>query len=127
MLSVETHSPAGLESILDQVTRRYETDDLGRLVQDRSGGVPPRFLFGRSAEGCIWRFGVQLERERLIGLAKLAARERGWIERQDAEPAPPERLVMMARMLGESGEAAAADRETLVREGRLHAEIWTFC
>jgi len=118
--------PLGLESILDQVKEQYRSDDSGRLVVDRSGGLPPRFLFARSAEGCLWRFRSDLSDELISALAKLAARERGWPGSWEGTPPPPDRLIMMARILGGSAGPAESVREPIVRSGELHGEIWVF-
>jgi len=116
----------------DELTHRYEANEAGRLVGDRSGGRPPRFVFARSAEGCIWRFRSDVERERVLGIAKLAGRERGF-ERPDPatsdaqwSPALPERLVMIARLLGSDREPASFVREAIFRKDAMFVEIWVF-
>jgi hypothetical protein len=118
-------SVTGLDLILGVLKERYLTDARGRLRGLRSGGVPPRFVFGRSAEGSLWRFSSDLEDETVIAVAKLAGRERGWPDWSGSAPAPPDRLVMMARMLGAEGLPAAWAREEIRTAGRLRAEIWS--
>ena len=101
-------------------------DGSGRLMVDRSGGVPPRVIFARSAEGCLWRFRSDLSNELIAAVAKLAARERGWPDSSEGTPPPPDRLIMMARILGDVARPADCVREPIVRNGELCAEIWCF-
>jgi hypothetical protein len=121
-----------LARLNDLVMNRFEMDETGRLVGECGGGGVPRFLFGRSAEGCLWRFRDDLDRERVASLAKLAGRERAVARAgHDSRPAspigaPPERLVMMARCLGREGRPAEFVREEIVSDGRRIAELWIF-
>ena len=126
MADAVSDPPLGLELILGQIEGRYRMDPSGRLVLDRRGGVPPRFLLGRSAEGCLWRFRSGLPNALVSGLAKLAARERGWPESTEGAPPPPDRLIMMARLLGGGTTPAESVREPIVRDGELRGEIWFF-
>jgi hypothetical protein len=126
MVRAVSELPLGLELILGQIDERYRLDDLGRLVVDRSGGLPPRFIFARSAEGCLWRFRFDLSEKLIGGLAKLAARERGWPDSWEGMPPQPDRLVMMARLLGEPFGPVEAIREPILLRGELHGELWTF-
>ena len=128
MVRAANELPLGLELILEQIREQYHLDDSGHLVVDRSGGLPPRFIFARSAEGCLWRFRSDLSNELIGGLAKLAARERGWPDSWAGRVAPPlpDRLIMMARILGGSAGPAKSVREPIVRSGELRGEIWAF-
>jgi len=126
MVHAVSDPPLGLGLILDQIDGRYRIDESGRLVLDRCGGVPPRFIFARSAEGCLWRFRSDLPNQLISGLAKLAARERGWPDSWEGTPPPPDRLIMMARLLGGSASPAESVREPIVHIGELHGEIWFF-
>lgn len=117
---------SGLDLILEFLEQTYQSDGAGRLTAIRSGGVPPRFIFARSAEGCLWRFRSDLSKALVVETAKLAGRERSGSEWEGEAPPPPERLVMMARMLGEADSPAVAERMVIRREGRVEAEIWSF-
>ena len=123
----------GLGAILEIFDARFEFDALGRILLTRNEGDTPRFVLGRSAEGCVWRFAASLERPRVIQIAKLAGREPGFPSDHPPPYPPPERLVMIERVL--KGFAAGApaqtsvriktDREVLERDGLVLAEIWT--
>ena len=115
-----------LDRILGLWAQRYHMDARGRLDRALSGGVPPRFVIGRSAEGCLWRFRADLGDELISAIARLAGRERGWSDWEGEAPPPPERLVMMARLLGDGGLAAPSEREAILVTGRLAAETWSF-
>jgi RimJ/RimL family protein N-acetyltransferase len=79
----------------------YAVDARGRLLHPRSPGdeaePPPRFFFGRSAHGSLWRFAAGLPERLVAELARLAAGERlAWpLER------PPERIDTMRARLAE--------------------------
>lgn len=130
----------GLEMVLEALETRFELDARGHIVASRGDGITPRFVLGRSTEGCLWRFGPGLADETVRRVARLAGREPGLPE-HDARgvplasapgrpPAPPERLEAIARLLtppadASSGPAAAtAHREPLRRAGVLVAELW---
>jgi len=123
-----TDGVSGLDLILDDWSKRFVFDSEGRLVALRIGGVPPRLIFARSAEGCVWRLRADLPLEQVGGIAKLAGRERGWraSEGNGADPPPPERLVMIARLLGGPDSPAPYVRESIVEGGILRAEVWLF-
>ncbi len=115
----------GLELILSQLTLRYVSDARGRLVASTQGdGVLPRFVLGRAAEGCVWRFRADLADALLRNVAKLAGREPGWGLGQT--PVRPERLEMISRLLGADRGAEVWSRETFEFEGQLRAELWSF-
>ncbi|MBK7951231.1 MAG: hypothetical protein IPK00_21350 [Deltaproteobacteria bacterium] len=124
-------SRTGLASVLETLTAHYTFDADGRIVRSRSEGLPPRFVLGRAAEGCLWRFGVDLARRPTVELARLAARERG--VRFDGElHAPPERLAALERLLSSTGPADAGDldrprlrRQLITRDGVVVGELWT--
>lgn len=119
----------GLAVVLETLNAHYMSDAEGRLGASRFGGVPPRFVLGRAAEGCIWRFRADLEPAVVVRLAQLAGRERGVCFDGDL-PAPPERLAAMrALLVRASGEQTAAPvgsrRTPVVHAGRVVGEIWT--
>ncbi len=119
--------PNGIDSILDFLAMHYEYDANGRIVAVCGGGDLPRFVFARSAEGCIWRFPADLPEQVVASVAKLAGREPGlpqswgWGE----APATPERLVMMARLLGVEFDPSNCGPELIEGAGALLAEVWT--
>ncbi len=115
----------GLEMILAVFADRYEYDANGRLVDIRSDGILPRFVLGRASEGCIWRFSANIERDQLLAVARLAGRESGFPIAGEKPAPPPERLVMIRRLLGREGAEADARHEILTREGVEVAELWT--
>ncbi len=118
----------GLDRVLETLIAHYIFDARGGIVRSTDGGVLPRFVLGRAAEGCVWRFRSDLERQLVVGLARLAGREPG--VRFDGElPAPPERLVALERLLrpteSPDGQArAGVSRIPVTREGVTVAEIW---
>jgi hypothetical protein len=116
----------GIDLILEFLTHHYEMDARGRLQGVRRGGGLPRFVFARSAEGCLWRYRMDIDAGTVVRIARLAGRERGWPVFEGEAPPPPERLEMIARMLGEGGVAAPASREVIRRSGTLWAEVWVF-
>ncbi len=117
--------PNGIDWILDFLAMQYEYDTNERIVAVCGGGDLPRFVFARSAEGCIWRFPVDLPEGVVSSVAKLAGREpglsRGWGE----APETPERLVMMARLLGVEFDPSHCGHELIEQAGALLAEVWT--
>ena len=117
--------PNGIDSILEFLSMQYEYDTNERIVAVCGGGDLPRFVFARSAEGCIWRFSADLPEQVVSSVAKLAGREpglsRGWGE----APPTPERLVMMARLLGIEFDPSHCGPLRIERAGSLLAEVWT--
>ena len=117
--------PNGIESILDYLAMKYEYDRNGRIVAVCGGGDLPRFVFARSAEGCIWRFPVDLPEGVVSSVARLAGREPGLSGGWGEEPPPPERLVMMARLLGIEFDPRHCDHKLIEAAGTPLAEVWT--
>ena len=60
-----------------QLETLYTFDAQGRLTgrNDPAGGAPPRFFFGRTRHGNIWRFRADLSDALVRDLARLAAAE----------------------------------------------------
>ena len=118
----------GLERVLETLNTHYIFDARGRMVGSIDGGVLPRFVLGRAAEGCVWRFRSDLARDRVVALARLAGREPG--ASFDGElPAPPERLVALERLLRSTrypdGPArASVSQIPVTRDGVTVGEIW---
>jgi len=128
--------PTGLHAVLETLSALYTMDGRGRLVGAHDGGVLPRFVLGRSAEGCVWRFRADLPAALVVALARLAGRERGadFASAADGElPAPPERLGVMVRMLAAAAEARptgspaeiGARRRPVERDGVTLGELWS--
>jgi hypothetical protein len=138
MTSIPFDSPfeeeSGLDFVLRNLTGSYPLTDRGRMVGISGGGVPPRFIFARSKEGCLWRFRGDLATDLVEGISKLAGRERGWTPLDSGEgfdstvdPASPDRLVMFARLLGGgTRDPAPFRRVPYFRDDVLLAEIWNF-
>jgi hypothetical protein len=126
-----TQVQIGLEAILETLEMRFEYDALGRIVGTKHAGVTPRFVLGRSAEGCVWRFAADLEVHLIQRVAKLAGREPGFPSDRGSHYPPPERLVMIERILdaaaNREGNCPKKDtlREDVTREGVTIGEIWT--
>ena len=120
-------SESGLDHVLSVLADRYEIDASGRITRVRNDGTPPRFVLGRAAEGCVWRFGARVDADLVRAAARLAAREPGRpAARPDAQaPPPPERLVMIERVFGRDGAQPTAQREGLLVDGVEIAELWT--
>ena len=115
----------GLEAIIAALEIRYEYDVNERLVDVRGDGILPRFVLGRAPEGCLWRFAAGLEKDRMIAVARLASREPGFPIAGKKPAVPPERLVMIERLLSEEGVECVTRHEVLTREGVEIAELWT--
>ncbi len=115
----------GIDSILDFLAMQYKYDANGRIVGVCGGGDLPRFVFARSAEGCIWRFPADLPEQVVSSVAKLAGREPGLSPSWGEVPATPERLVMMARLLGVEFDPSDCAHERIEGVGLLLAEVWT--
>ncbi len=126
-----THATSGLELILELFAMRFEYDTLGRIVGSRVDGVTPRFVLGRSREGCVWRFSACVEPEIVRRVAKLAGRESAFPCDADSPSAPPERWAAIERLFDERpGESRAAETksaspERVTLEGVSVGEIWT--
>jgi hypothetical protein len=115
----------GLETILEVLDERYEYDANGRITRIQGEGILPRFVLGRAAEGCVWRFGAALEPARVVAVARLAGRELGFPIGGEKPVLPPERLVMIERLLSVENFEYETCREILTREGVGIAELWT--
>ena len=115
----------GLETILEVLDARYEYDANGRITGVQGEGISPRFVLGRAEEGCVWRFGAALEPARVVAVARLAARELGFPIAGKKPVPPPERLVMIERLLAVENFEYETCREILTREGVGIAELWT--
>lgn len=115
----------GLESIIRILEMRYEMDDDGRMASVLGDGALPRFVLGRAREGCVWRFGCQLETESVIEVARLAGREPGFPIAGETPTPPPERLVMIERLLAVDPAERVTRHEALRIEGDIVAELWT--
>ena len=116
--------PSGLDLILEELGMRYEYDSKGRLLTARGDGILPRFVLGRSIEGCLWRFHAALEPDLAKAVARLAGREKGFPSAGKRPIPPPERLVMIERLFAQFGVEAASRREVLTRNGVEMAELW---
>ena len=140
---------SGLEFIIETLGMRYEYDEKGRIIRTRAGGCvagfppglsrdlspdwpsesladfQPLFVLGRSAEGCVWRFSANLANDRVIAVARLAARELGFPVRTGTASPPPERLVMIERLLVPDVAELGTRHEILTRDGDAMAELWT--
>jgi hypothetical protein len=119
----------GLGAVLETLNDEYTFDARGRMVASRAGGVLPRFVLGRAAEGCIWRFRADLGREREVALARLAGREGG--ARFDGElPAPPERIAALVQVLADAPASSSTldkgtvRRDIITRGGVALGELW---
>ena len=115
----------GLELILEELDRRYAFNESGRLTHLRGEGILPRFVLGRTAGGCIWRFSAELSAALVNSVARLSGKEPGFPIAGNSPVSPPERLVMIERLLSEEGTEARARRELLSRSGIEIAELWT--
>jgi RimJ/RimL family protein N-acetyltransferase len=75
-----------------QVDALFASDARGRLLHPRGvGGAaepPPRFFFGRTRHGSLWRFAADLPEPLVAELARLAAAERSDWPQEDL----PERM-----------------------------------
>jgi hypothetical protein len=122
----ERHGAAsGLETILAVLGDRYEFDANGRLAGVHGEGILPRFVLGRASEGCVWRFSANLEPESVRAVARLAGREPGFPIAGEKPAPPPERLVMIERLLADGGVETEPRHEVLTRGGVEIAELWT--
>ena len=124
-MRAEDLSLVGLDSILDVFADRFEIDVNGRLVASRIEGNLPRFVLGRTAIGCVWRFSAEVDEGTLRSVAKLAGREPGFPIAENPPAPRPERLVMIERLLAGEGPEISARREVLVRGDEAFAELWT--
>jgi len=115
----------GLDAIIETLAMRYEYDQAGRIIRVLGEGILPRFVLGRSREGCLWRFASHLESDRIKAVAKLAGREPGVPVSGQVVPTPPERLVMIERLLWPEVTSYTTKHERLARDGVAIAELWT--
>lgn len=124
----------GLEVIVELLEMRFEYNELGRIVGRASGtteGGTPRFVLGRSPQGCVWRFSVGLDPAVLVQVAKLAGREPAFPVDARERLLPPERWVMIERLFGVSdpsarGEPSAAEPARRARgDERAHPYVRT--
>lgn len=97
----------------------YASDARGRLLHPRGAGgasqAPPRFFFGRTRHGSLWRFSADLPQPIVRELARLAAAERSaWpLERL------PERDREMRAQLAAHAPIAAVYHGPAFRFGAL--------
>lgn len=115
----------GLETIIEVLETRYEYDLNGRITTTTGEGISPRFVLGRAAEGCVWRFAADLGPERVTAVARLAGRELGFPIAGEKPAPPPERLVVIERLLADEDSNYETRREILTRNGIEIAELWT--
>ena len=115
----------GLDAVIELLGLRYELDEVGRLDRVLGDGILPRFVLGRSAEGCVWRFSAHLEADRVVAIARLAARESGFPIITGMVAPPPDRLVMIERLLFSEGAEPRTAHEVLMRDDLAIAEVWT--
>ena len=131
----------GIDVLVRELERRYVFDAQGRIAGLRSEGIPPRFVLGRAAEGCLWRFRVDLPPSLVRDVARLAGREPGFPIGAEGPIPPPERLVMIERLFHANGmphdagtaddpakpseRAPAARRQAVTRDGVTVAELFT--
>jgi len=115
----------GLETIIEVLETRYEYDLNGRITTTTGEGISPRFVLGRAAEGCVWRFAADLGPERVRAVARLAGRELGFPIAGEKPAPPPERLVVIERLLADEDSTYETRREILTRNGIEIAELWT--
>ena len=84
-----------------QVDALFAADARGRLLHPRGAGgaeeAPPRFFFGRTRHGNLWRFAAGLPETLVAELARLAAGERGDWPLEDL----PERMRPIRERLAE--------------------------
>lgn len=128
---------SGLDFIIETLGMRYEYDENGRIVRARDrealSGFPPHpgtdslplFVLGRAVEGCVWRFSANLSSDRVIDVARLAARELGFRVRAGTVSPQPDRLVMIEGMLVPDASEPDTSHEILTRGGMPLAELWT--
>jgi len=135
MIEGDRATIAGMALLLDELAQRYVFDAKGRIVGSRSDGILPRFVLGRSSEGCLWRFRVDCPSDLVTRVARLAAREPGFPIGGEGPIPPPERLVMIERLFGEKasengpagdrGSSTEARRMIVTRESVTLAELFT--
>ncbi len=92
-----------LELLEMQIEALFTHDDHGRIVtvNEPDGGPAPRFFFGRTREGNLWRVRHDLPSDMAQRLESLATRDR---VHGDLE-APPRNLDAMLAVLAKDGEA----------------------
>jgi len=92
-----------LELLEMQIEALFTHDDHGRVVtvNEPDGGPAPRFFFGRTREGKLWRVRHDLPGDMAQRLESLATRDR---VHGDLE-APPRNLDAMLAVLAKDGEA----------------------
>lgn len=131
----------GLDLIIETFGMRYEFDEKGRILRTRNGvhlaGFPPDldpkplassqplFVLGRAEHGCVWCFSASLANDRVIAVARLAAREPGFLVQAGTASPQPERLVMIERLLLPEAAEAGTRHESLMSDGNAMAELWT--
>jgi len=115
----------GLETILEELDARYEFNENGRLTYLRGEGILPRFVLGRAAEGCVWRFSTSVAVEQVNAVSRLAGKEPGFPIAGKRPVPPPERIVVIERLLAAEGIEVETHREILTRDGIEVAELWT--
>ncbi len=104
--------------------RTYHMDERGRMRQreaTHAGVLPspgvPRFAFGRTSHGNGWRFRNDLPRAVVLGLTRLAGRERLFVGPL-FETAPPERLEPFCKVCCPDSRDRHVLRLSLWRDGR---------
>jgi hypothetical protein len=117
-----------LEWLCARLEALYESDGQGRLVRRRPPDArpAPRFVFGRTQLGCIWRFAAGEPERAVCALARYAALEPPVGGLGDGRPAAPERLEPMRRALEAEAPldrvwSGALYRFHADRPGRRHA------
>ena len=123
-MNIEHSAKTGLESLLDALESRFVIDAKGRLCASRNDGILPRFVLGRATEGCLWRFAADLDGSQIRSVAKLAGREKGCTIEGEST-APPERLVMIGRLLREGDVPPVPRREFITDAGKIVGELWS--
>ncbi|MAG30055.1 MAG: hypothetical protein CL908_04075 [Deltaproteobacteria bacterium] len=110
---------------MDLLEMRYEYDSMGRMLARPGVGDTPRFVLGRAAEGCVWRFRSDLDVDLINRVAKLAGRESAFPFGGEKPVCEPERLAMIGRLLGVDRAGICTRRELVSRSGVEIADIWT--
>lgn len=114
--------------------RRCSSLDQGTVIVEATPGLEalgaavPRFVFGRSRTGNVWRFRQDLAATMVRDLSRLAGREDLLIE-DPGLAAPPERLENLLQVLRRSGSESRVQHALLCArgaEGRALAELYFF-
>lgn len=102
-----TTSQSDLELLEMQIEALFTHDDRGRIVaiNEPEGGPAPRFFFGRTSEGNLWRVRHDVSGETARALEELAMREAV----HDDLRAAPGNLDAMVGALGRNQDATIDD------------------